>query len=249
MMPRDSPVNDSELTMEQLKPPMPVHVRDMANFARLALGLTEGSQMIWSFKHNSKSVLGFFSAYMYWDGDIPILAYTEADFDTTKPFLAYKSDSPKGEEWQFSDEADDSRFRYASIIDVKNLPGAFVKSIEGDFPDAPEPVLTELQDTKSLARALLTLSMRDGNVFPLWHFRRGEKHVLGNCIPFEHYYDSDALPVFFYTTSNAPPSGPFLKYLAAKPFGEKLEFTNAAVDAKYFYTKIIDVVDFPLFPK
>ena len=249
MIARQNPDLDRELTMEQLKPPMPVHVQDVTNFARLVLGLTEGSQMIWSFKHKSKNVLGFFSAYMYWDGDIPILAYTETDYEVTKPFLGYKSDSPKGEEWQFLDEADDSRFRYASIIDVKNLPSAFQKSLDGEFPDAPDPVMTELQDTKSLARVLLTLSMRDGNVFPLWHFRRGERHILGNCIPFEHYYDSDALPVFFYTTSNAPPTGPFLKYLAAKPFGEKLEFTNAAIDAKFFHAKIIDIVDFPLFPK
>ena len=177
------------------------------------------------------------------------MAYTEVDFDRPKPFLAYKSDSPKGEGWQFCDEADDTRFKYASVIDVKSLPDLFVKSIEGDFPDAPDPVLTELQDTKSLARVLLTLSMRDGNVFPLWHFRRGEKHILGNCIPFEHYYGSDALPVFFYTSSMTPPLGPFLKYLAAKPHGERLEFTNAATDAKYFYTKVIDVIDFPLFPK
>jgi hypothetical protein len=82
--------------MEPIKPPMPVHVRDIQNFARLALGLTEGSQMIWSFKHKSSNILAFFTAYMYWDGDIPILAYTEADFDEHKPFLAYKSDSPKG---------------------------------------------------------------------------------------------------------------------------------------------------------
>src|SRR5438876_9505664 len=83
-----------------------------------------------------------------------------------KPFLAYKSDSPKGEEWQFSDEADDTRYKYASLINVKNLPDAFTKSIEGDFPDAPDPVLTELRDAKSLARVFLRLSMRDGNVFP-----------------------------------------------------------------------------------
>ena len=38
--------DDRELTMELIKPPMPVHVRDIQNFARLALGLTEGSQMI-----------------------------------------------------------------------------------------------------------------------------------------------------------------------------------------------------------
>src|SRR5260370_12919717 len=126
--------------MEPIKPPMPVHVRDIQNFARLVLGLTEGSQMIWSFKHKSSNILAFFTAYMYWDGDIPILAYTEADFDENKPFLAYKSDSPKGEEWQFSDEDEDTRFKSASIINVKNLPHLFSNILEGDFPVAPDPV-------------------------------------------------------------------------------------------------------------
>jgi len=248
-MARSSNGRKDSRSVEEIKPPLPVHVRDIANFARLALGLNEGSQMIWSFKNRSRNILAFFTAYMYWSGDVPVMAYTEANFDTSKPFLAYKSDSPKGEEWQFCDEADDPRFKYASLIDVKNIPDVFVKSIEGDFPDAPDPLLTELKDEKSLARVLLTLSMRDGNVFPLWHFLRGERHILGNCIPFEHYYDADALPVFFYTASENPPQGPFLKYLASKPHGERLEFTHAPVDAKFFYTKVIDVMDFPLFPK
>src|SRR2546427_9560250 len=77
--------SERELTMEPIKPPMPVHVRDIQNFARLALGLTEGSQMIWSFRHKSSNILAFFTAYMYWDGDIPILAYTEADLTGPNP--------------------------------------------------------------------------------------------------------------------------------------------------------------------
>src|SRR2546425_5441101 len=91
MIPGTGREDEGEMTMEPIKPPMPVHVRDIQNFARLSLGLTEGSQMIWSFKHKSSSILAFFTAYMYWDGDIPILAYTEADFDRSKPFLAYKA--------------------------------------------------------------------------------------------------------------------------------------------------------------
>src|SRR5207245_8727157 len=92
-----------EMTMETIKPPMPVHVRDIQNFARLALGLTEGSQMIWSFKHKSSNILAFFSAYMYWDGDIPILAYTQAELDRSKTFIAYYSHSPKREKRQFTE--------------------------------------------------------------------------------------------------------------------------------------------------
>src|SRR5207244_7794928 len=103
--------SERELTIEPIKPPMPVHVRDIQNFARLTLGLTEGSQMIWSFRHKSSNILAFFTAYMYWDGDIPILAYTEVDFDRTKPFLAYKSDSPKGEALQVYDDPDDPQYK------------------------------------------------------------------------------------------------------------------------------------------
>ncbi|MFI5448571.1 MAG: hypothetical protein ACHQ03_02240 [Candidatus Bathyarchaeia archaeon] len=236
--------------MESVKPPVPVHVKDMLSFARLALALTEGSQILWYFKHKGGHVLGLFTAYMYWDGDLPILAYTESE-TPPKAFLAYRSDSPKGEEWMFSDEAGDTRYRYGSFVELKSVPSAFSESLEGRFPDIPHPMLAEVQDIKSIARILLPLSLREGTLFPLWHFTRNKRHIVGTCIPFEHYYEADALPVFFYVSLDEPPQHDqgFVKYIAIKPIGEKLEYVSNTSDPKCFYAKIIHVHDMPIFPK
>jgi hypothetical protein len=204
--------------------------------------------MLWYLKYKGKHVLGLFTAYMYWDGDLPILAYTISDAPP-KPFLAYRSDSTKGEEWMFSDEAGDTRFRYASFVDLKGVPEAFSESLEGKFPDVAIPLLAEVEDVRSIARILLPLSLREGTLFPLWHFTRGNKHIVGTCIPFEHYYEADALPVFFYVSLDDPPPNAFIKYIAVKPTGERVEFSNNTSDAKYFYAKIIRVEDMPIFPK
>ncbi len=234
--------------MESVKPPVPVQVTDMQSFARLALGLTEGSQLLWYFKHKGKNVLGLFTAYMYWEGDLPILAYAFCD-TPPKAFLAYKSDSPKGEEWMFTEDAGDTRYRYASFVNLKTIPEAFAQSLDGKMPDLANPMLAEVEDLKSIARILLPLSLREGTLFPLWHFTRGQKHIIGTCIRFEHYYESDALPVFFYVSQNEAPQQGFLKYIAMKPTGEKVEYSNNTSDAKFFYAKLVDVKDMPIFPK
>jgi len=236
--------------MESVKPPVPVRVTNMLNFSRLALGLTDGSQILWYFKHKGRHILGLFTAYMYWDGDLPILAYTTSE-SPPKPFLAYRSDSPRGEEWMFSDDAGDTRYRYGSFVELKNIPYAFVDAIDGKFPEIPYPMLAEVENVKSIARILLPLSLREGTLFPLWHFQRGRRYIIGTCIPFEHYYEADALPVFFYVSQDQPvdPAQGFVKYIAVKPSGEKLEFANNTSDAKCFYAKLVDVEDMPIFPK
>ncbi len=234
--------------MESVKPPVPVHVNDMLSFSRLALGLTEGSQILWYLKLDGKHIVGLFTAYMYWEGDLPILAYTVSDVHP-KPFLAYRSDSLKGEEWMYTDDAGDTRYRYASFVELKKIPDAFKQALNGEFPPLPEPLLAEVEDMKSIARILLPLSLREGTLFPLWHFKRGKDHIIGTCIPFEHYYEADALPVFFYVTFKTPPQDGYVKYIAVKPMGEKVEYANNTSDAKYFYAKIISVEDMPIFPK
>ena len=233
--------------MEPIKPPVPVEVVDLGNFARLALALTEGSQLLWNLTKDGKHILGLFTAYMYWNGDIPLLAYAVHD-DRLKPFLAYRSDAPKGEEWLFTEDADDPKYKYGSFIDVKETPEAFRECLKGEYPTVPKPMLAEVENINSIIRILIPLSLREGTVFPLWHFVREKKHIVGTCIPFEHYYDADALPVFFYVSMNEAPRAPFVKYLASKPKGEDVGFSNNTADAKYFYAKIIDIEDMPIFP-
>ena len=146
--------------VESVKPPVPVQVNDILSFSRLALGLTEGSQILWYFKHQGKHILGLFTAYMYWEGDIPILAYTVSEA-APKAFLAYRSDGAKGEEWMFTDDAGDTRYRYASFVELKNTPDAFIRALDGNYPSLPEPMLAEVEDIKSIARILLPLSLRE----------------------------------------------------------------------------------------
>jgi hypothetical protein len=233
--------------MNIIKPPVPVEVHNLQNFARLALGLTDGSQLLWNLSKDGKHILGLFTAYMYWNGDIPLLAYVVHD-GKLKAFLAYRSDAPKGEEWIFTEDADDPKYKYGSFIDVKETPAAFEECLKGEYPSVPKPMLAEVENINSIMRILIPLSIREGTVFPLWHFIREKKHVLGTCIPFEHYYEADALPVFFYVRLDEAPKAPFIKYISSKPKGEDITFSNNTVDAKYFYAKIIDVKDMPIFP-
>ena len=229
--------------MSMDKPPVPVKVLDMKNFARLVLAFSETSQIIWSLPYQDKSALCFFTAYMYWDGDLPLLTYL---FEKPlKPFLAYRSDGPSGEEWFYTDDFDDPRYRYASIVNVKGTPRLFKESLDGNYPQPPKPLLMEVSDLASIMRVLVPLSMREGTAFPLWHFERGGKHYIGVVIPFEHYYEADALPVFFYLELEDSPQGPFVRYSASKPSGEKLGFASNTSDVKHFYAKLIDIDDLP----
>ncbi len=230
------------------KPPIPVRVKDLFNFARLGLALSEGSQILWHMQLKTQHIGALFTAYMYWNGDLPLLAYLNLD-EKPKPFLAYKSDSAKGEEIVFSDDVDDTRYKYGSFIEVKKIPKSFEDSLSGKFTVPAEPMLTEVEDLKSIVRILLPLSFREGTIFPLWQFTRGKKHVVGTCIPFEHYYEADALPVFFYVVRDEPLAAPFIKYTASRTTGEKLELSGNTSDAKYFYVKIVDVEDLPIFPR
>jgi len=233
--------------LNKLKPPIPIEVKDEANFARLTLALSDGNQIVWNFKRGKKTILAFFTAYMYWIGDLPILAYVETD-KAVKPFLAYKSDLAKGEEWLFTNDTDDAKYKYAFILDLKDVPEAFKKSLKGEYENPQPPMLSEVENINSIMRVLLAISIKEGVVFPLWHFTRRKKHIIGTCIPFEHYYEADALPVFFYTVMDEAPKAPFIKYSVSKPKGEEISFSENTMDAKYFYAKIISIKNLPLFP-
>lgn len=230
------------------KPPVPVHVKDLLNFARLGLALSEGSQILWHMNFKGQHIVALFTAYMYWDGDLPLLAYLTLD-EKPKPFLAYRSDSPKGEEIIFSDDMDDMRYKYGSFIEVRKIPKPFEDSLSGSYTMPQEPMLTEVENLGSIIRILLPLSFREGTIFPLWQFKRDRKYIVGTCIPFEHYYEADALPVFFYLTREEPLLAPFIKYSASRTTGERLDFSNNTSEAKYFYAKIVDVEDLPIFPR
>lgn len=229
-----------------IKPPMPIKVRDLNNFARLVLALTDGNQVIWSITKGSRRFLAFFTAYMYWSGDLPILAYVDVSREEeVKPFLAYRSDSPIGEETRFLGGMDDPKYKYASLIELEECPEPFMKALERKLEPLPPPLKVLVKDGRSIMRLLLAITLREGTNFPIWHFERGDSTIIGAFIPFEHYYESDALPMFIYFKSKAPPMGGFLKYQTSETKDEQLTFSNNTRDVKCFYAKIVSVEEPP----
>ena len=227
-------------------PPIPVCVLSTLDLARLALALVEDTPHLWYFRVGRQGILGTMFSYTYWGGDLPIFAYVKLK-EKPEAFLAYRSGG-SWEECLFSREAEDPKYRYALVVHLKKPPKIFVEAVEGKYNLPPAPVIAEVEDTASLARALLSASARDGVQYPIWHFVRNGVNVLGACIPFEHYYNADALPIFYYVRLSEPPSGPFIKYRAAKPKGEEVSFSKNTVDVRYLYLKVISIKDFPIVP-
>ena len=235
-----------EKTMGNPKPPVAVYIKDFNSFARFALALTDSPPLLWCFKHNRKIFLGAFTVYMSWKGDVPIFAYVKLK-EKPGPFLAYKSDLEK-EEYYFTDNIEDTRYVYAPIITLKEPPKIFIESLEKKPPSFKKPMGIKLDSLHSMMRLLYLVSSREFTSFPVWRFKKKRKYILGVCIPFEHYYESNALPVFFYVNLRKPPLEPFLKYHTSRFGGENLEYSKNTSDTKFFYAKIIDVKEMPFFP-
>ncbi len=232
--------------MTSVKPPVAIKVKDLANFARLALALTDSPPIVWAFKHKGKNILATFSVYMSWKGDIPLFTYVSLK-GKPAPFLAYKSDGER-EEYKFTDNIEDPRYIYAPIINLRQDYEFLKAPVEGRFPEPSKPIKMELDSLNSLMRLLYLVSVREGSVFPLWLFKSDGRRILGVCIPFEHYYEANALPVFFYVKLKRKPETPFIRYTTSSMKGETLEFTSNTSDTKYFYAKIVEVENMPLFP-
>jgi hypothetical protein len=229
-----------------VKPPIPIKVRDLRNFARLVLALTDGNQVVWSITRGFRRFLAFFTAYMYWNGDLPILAYVDVTSEErVKPFLAYRSDAPTGEETRFLACMDDPKYKYASLIELEECPEPFSKALEERIEPLHPPLRVLVKDGRSIMRLLLAITLREGTNFPIWHFERRGSTIMGTFIPFEHYYESDALPMFIYYISEAPPMGGFLKYQSSETKDEQLTYSDNTRDVKYFYAKIVSVEELP----
>jgi len=229
------------------KPPVVVNIKNFESFCRLALALTDSPPLLWYFKHNRKRFLGTFSVYMSWKGDIPIFAYIKIK-EKPGPFLAYKSDLEK-EEFMFTHDVEDTKYAHAPIIMLKEPPKMFREALDKKPPSFKKPLGIELDNLKSMVRLLYLISIKEYMSFPIWRFRKNGRYILGVCIPFEHYYEANALPVFFYVKERHPPLEPFLRYSTSKVGGEILEYSKNTTDTKFFYAKIIDVKEMPLFPE
>lgn len=62
--------------------------------------------------------------------------------------------------------------------------------------------------------------------------------------PFYDYYEANALPVFVYVEEEDEIPGGFLRYITSSG-KEDVSFTNYITDMKYFYARIINLVEMP----
>lgn len=232
--------------MGDAKPPIPVAIKNLFDFARLSLALTENPPFLWHFKVNRKSFLGLLSLYTSWRSDLPIFAYVRLK-ETPQPFLAYKSDG-EHEECFFTNNFEDTKYSYAPVISLKNPPEMFVKLLNGKTHEVKKPLKVELDSLNSLVRLLYLIFSRDYTSFPVWRFKSNGKWVVGAYIPFERYYDLNALPLFFYVKLRKVFREPFLRYATSRLNGEQLEYCVNTSETRFFYVKVIEVKDMPLFP-
>ncbi len=232
--------------MVDVKPPVGVKVKSLENFARLSLAIVESPPLLWHLEYEKRHYLGAFSVYMSWKGDVPLFTYISLN-SSPGAFLAYRSEGC--EECIFTNSFDDMRYVYAPIISLHDTPNLFRESLKGRWPAPQKPVTVELDSLYSMMRLLVLISTKEYASFPIWHFTRGKERFLGVCVPFEHFYEANALPVFFYLKPKASPGGPFLRYITSTAEGETLEYTKSTGDTKFFYAKIVDVEDMPLFQR
>jgi len=239
-------LNEADM-LRDVKPPVALKVRNLEHLTRLALALTDSPPPLWQFKYKGRHILGTFSIYMSWKGDIPLFAFTSLK-ESSGSFLAYKNDVDR-EEYFFTDNIEDPKYFYAPIINLKNTPPLFRNSLDGKWSYPHKPVVIELDNINSLLRLLFLISTKDYISFPVWRFKKKGRKILGVYIPFEHYYEANALPVFFYVKESKLLGDPFIKYTTSKLGGETVEYSRTVDNAKFFYVKIIDVDEMPLLPK
>lgn len=235
------------MSRNSVEAPVALKVLGLTDLARLALALTDEPQILWHFAFEGKHVLAHLSSYLYWSGDVPILSYAFVE-EPRGAFLGYRSDGQAGEECLYSKAPDDPKYNFASIVDLRRPPKLFEDSLSGKFKSPMAPILIDMGDVSSIIRAMLPQAVKDGMSVPLWQFGRGDEFVIGSHFAFEHYYNFDSLPIFLYAKLKRRIDLPFVKYNASRDSGERVEFSRNTSDLKFFYAKIINIEDFPLFP-
>lgn len=235
------------MNKNSIEAPVALKVLDLMDLARLALALTDEPQILWHFAFEGKQVLAHLSSYIYWSGDVPILSYAFVE-EPRGIFLGYRGDGQAGEEYIYSKAPDDPKYNFASIVHLKRPPKLFEDSLCGRFRRPVAPIAMDMEDISNIIRAMLPQALKDGASMPIWQFRRGDEFIMGSHFMLEHYYDFDSLPMFLYTKLKERVDLPFVRYNASKSFGERVEFSKDTSDSKFFYAKIINIEDFPLFP-
>ena len=127
-----------------------------------------------------------------------MLTYLKVSEDKKEPFLAYRSDSTKGEEYKFTWDIDDRKYNYAAIVTLEDCPPIVQNSLRGIYDRPPPFIISSVKDTATLMRTLLITTIREEATYPLWHYNQYNKDIIGTFIPFENSYKTEPIPLFIY---------------------------------------------------
>jgi len=233
------------MNVRSVKPPVPLRVADLTNLARLTITRSDSQALLWMFRENGEWVLGSLFSIPYWRGSLPVFSYIRLPGATeSKPYLAYNNIG--SEEAFLADSNDDPKYLYGAVIEASSPPHLLGKAIQRRrIPRWIEPIYTKAKDVNALMRLLLIMSDNMGTP-PIWSFRTADdKHILGVLAPFFDYYEANALPVFIYVEMDGVPEGGFIRYITTNG-KEESGFTDCIGDMKYFYARVIALLEEPL---
>ncbi len=231
------------MDLKRLKPPVALEVSDLTNLARLTLNRPDTQTLFWMFRYRDARILGSLFSIPYWKGNLPIFSYVRLPVsDESAAYIAYINIGT--EEAFLTNSNDDPKYIYGAIVEAAAPPRFLEEALKRKRGGRiVRPILTRAKDINALVRLLLI--MTDGvGAPPIWKFRLGEGYILGVLAPFYDYYEANALPVFVYVEEAEEPRGGFLRYITSSG-REDVSFTNYVTDMKYFYARIINLVDVP----
>lgn len=229
--------------IKRLRPPVPVEVADLTNLARLTLNRPDTQTLFWMFRHKEEWILGSLFSIPYWRGNLPIFSYIR--LPSKNDASAYVAYTNIGIEESFlTNSNEDPKYLYGAIVEAATPPRFLKDALRSrSSKKIMKPILTRAKDINALVRLLLI--MTDGvGAPPIWTFRQDKGYILGVLAPFYDYYEANALPVFVYVESEEKPRGGFLRYITSGG-REDVSFTNYITDMKYFYARIISLIDVP----
>ncbi|MCD6421138.1 MAG: hypothetical protein J7L17_01870 [Thaumarchaeota archaeon] len=228
--------------MKYEKPPLAIEVADLANLARLAMSRVDVQPLFWSFNYRRQRIFGNLLSIPYWDGSLPIFAYTKLPQNIQiRGYVGYTNIG--SEKVFFTDSASDAKFLYGPVVEIESPPKLIANALSRRRGLRMKPIPVKARNLYSLLRVLLIMSDNTASP-PIWHYeKRSNEHVLGVIAPFYEYYEASALPVFFYVELSENP-GPFIKYQAIDG-KETLEYASKVSDMKHFYARVITVKQIP----
>ncbi|MEM2040728.1 MAG: hypothetical protein QXI52_02270 [Nitrososphaerota archaeon] len=231
------------MDIKRLKPPVPLEVADLTNLARLTLTRPDTQTLFWMFKHRESWILGSLFSIPYWRGNLPIFSYVR--LPRNEGASAYVAYTNIGTEESFlTNSNDDPKYLYGAIVEAATPPRFLEEALRRKKSGKiVRPILTRAKDITALVRLLLIMTDSVGAP-PIWKFKHMDGYILGVLAPFYDYYEANALPVFIYVKEEEEPPGGFLRYITANG-KEDISFTNYITDMKYFYARIINLVDVP----